>query len=283
MEDIKCPLCGKRMKEYKLVKKTAKTYEDCIRKCLNCEIGASNAKNNSTYIYKDYQKNVPEVFLEGLDETLKNANNVRNRPSKKIKFGYSTSEDAFSWIFTKYFIHSEIEGLKNILGLEDGIEEILMWGVPQITKQQEYQKSLIDICKQLGERKNSYSEPDIIVISKSEIIFIEVKLKSSNDKKEIKDDKYFVKDYYADWAKAKNSKCYELVRNWTIGNLFAKGKSMRLINLAPESTLNDKQLEVFENSLKDPKRFQKMSWKSVFSSSPGVKTLLQKRYDAIVK
>lgn len=286
MEKIKCTLCGEIMKEYNLVKKSAIKYEDCIRKCINCRIGASNAKNAPTFIYKDYSRNIPQDFLTNLEKTLDNANNESNRSNKKIKFGYSTSEDAFSWIFIRYFIeNNQLEELKNILELKDGIEEILMWGVPQITTI-DYQKSLRNICKDLEEPNHYYSEPDIIVISKSEIIFIEVKLKSSNDKKEIKDDKYFVGDYYANWAMAQNSKCYELVRNWTIGNLFAEKmeKSMRLINLAPKSTLNnDEQLGVFGSSLNNPKGFQKMSWEYVFSKSPGVKALLQKRYDTIVK
>lgn len=47
------------------------------------------------------------------------------------------------------------------------------------------------------------------------VVRLNQKLKSSNDKKEIKDDK-LVENYYPDWTMAKDSKYYELVQNWTI-------------------------------------------------------------------
>ena len=104
MKKVQCPICHHEMMEESLPQKRAFRYEKCIRKCLNCRIGASNSKKNPTFIYEDFHKNIPSELLENLDYTLNHSNNNRNHFSKKIRIGYSTSEDAVSWIFIKYFI-----------------------------------------------------------------------------------------------------------------------------------------------------------------------------------
>ena len=96
MEKIKCPKCNSIMQEFGIKPKKASKYEDCIRRCIQCQIGASNAQRNPTFIYKDYRNNIPSNLLEHLDETLEKTLNTTNRENKKIKLGFSTSEDAVS-------------------------------------------------------------------------------------------------------------------------------------------------------------------------------------------
>lgn len=129
MERIQCPICHLEIIEDSVPHKKAFRYENCIRKCLNCRIGASNSEKNPTFIYEDF----PSELLENLDYTLNHSNNNRNHFNKKIRIGYSTSEDAASWIFIKYFIKNhKLNTLQEIFNCKSKITEILMWGVPQI-------------------------------------------------------------------------------------------------------------------------------------------------------
>ena len=64
VKKVQCPICHYEMIEESLPQKRAFKYETCIRKCLNCRIGASNSKNNPTFIYEDFHKNIPFELLE---------------------------------------------------------------------------------------------------------------------------------------------------------------------------------------------------------------------------
>jgi len=273
MEKIECPKCNSIMQEFDIKPKKASKYEDCIRRCIQCQIGASNAQVNPTLIYKDYRNNIPSNLLEHLDETLEKTLNTTNRENKKIKLGFSTSEDAVSWIFIKYFlVNDKLPVLQKILNLEDEISEILMWGVPQINRNSGYTEKLQHICDSLGEDKKYYTEPDIIIITKSESVFVEVKVKSGNDKQATDNrnyDKYLLDKFYTDIEAAKKSSYYELIRNWTIGNIFAEN-NFKLINLAPQKLFSnenqDSDFKLFINSLKDSRSFIQLSWEAVFKN-----------------
>ncbi len=270
MNKIICPSCRKEMKEFQGAPKKAFCYDDCLRRCIQCEIGASNSKTNPTFIFKDYHKNIPSDLLDNLDYTLNLANNVRNRNSKKVKIGYSTSEDALTWIFLKHFIrNNNFELLKDILHIEDKIQEILIWGVPQINHS--YKSNLKEVCIELGENTKSFSEPDVIIISDSIITFIEVKLKSSNERQSSEQrnyDKYLNNHFYKDNNLAKKSEYYELIRNWTIAHLIDTNKIVRLINLAPKKLFyqeNDSFFQNFKNSLNNSENFLQLSWESIIT------------------
>ena len=273
MEKIECPKCNSIMQEFDIKPKKASKYEDCIRRCIQCQIGASNAQINPTLIYKDYRNNIPSNLLQHLNETLEKTLNTTNRENKKIKLGFSTSEDAVSWIFIKYFlVNDKLPVLQKILNLEDEISEILMWGVPQINRNSGYTEKLQHICDSLGEDKKYYTEPDIIIITKSESVFVEVKVKSRNDKQAADNrnyDKYLLDKFYTDIEAAKKSSYYELIRNWTIGNIFAEN-NFKLINLAPQKLFSkedqNSNFKLFINSLKDSRNFIQLSWEAVFKN-----------------
>lgn len=273
MEKIECPKCNSIMQEFDIKPKKASKYEDCIRRCIQCQIGASNAKINPTFIYKDYRNNIPSNLLQHLDETLEKTLNTANRENKKIKLGFSTSEDAVSWIFIKYFlVNDKLPVLQKILNLEDEISEVLMWGVPQINRDSGCTENLKHICDSLGEDKKYYTEPDIIIITNSESVFIEVKVKSGNDKQAADNrnyDKYLLDKFYTDIKAAKKSSYYELIRNWTIGNIFAEN-NFKLINLAPQKLFSnenqDSDFKLFINSLQNSRNFIQLSWEAVFKN-----------------
>lgn len=145
-----------------------------------------------------------------------------------------------------------------------------MWGVPQIDKQ--YANPLKNICRNFGENENSFSEPDIIVITKEEVIFIEVKVKASNDKQDPDKknfDRYLNNDFYLDKNLAKKTKYYELIRNWTIAQYFSNDKKIRLINLAPRKLFykeNNLDFANFISSLKNKEDFEQLSWEEVIQA-----------------
>ncbi len=271
MQKIVCPSCKKIMIETDNSKKTASNYYDCIRKCLNCEIGASNAEDNPTIIYCDYKKSIPTTMLDNLETSLIESQNIQNRKNKINKFGFSTSEDAFTWIFVRFHIKEKrLNKLAEYFSLNNEIQEILLWGVPHIQADSPLKNRLQKICIDLGENINSLSEPDIIIVTSTEVAFVEVKLKSSNDVIKNKDNKFnkYLKDFYCDDLLAIKSKHYELIRNWTIGNIFSDGKIFTLINLGPNSLFYDKnksRLDYFEDSIADKSRFRKIAWEDILA------------------
>lgn len=272
---IDCPKCNKPMKLLFESSPVAKKYEDCARRCEGCMVGASNAKTKPTFIYKNYKDNIPIELHEGIDHVMTNSINETAKTNKPIRLGFSTSEDTLTWIFFSYFAKkSELAILQNILALKNQIEEILLWGVPIINIQQyDYVNTLKRACLKFRENVDRLSEPDCIVITKTEVMFIEVKLFSENPRLKDKDlnkfDKYFANESYSDYSKAISSRLYELVRNWTIGNEFANGKKFYLMNLGRPGLFSKNKkihLDLFKESLTDPSSFICTSWKSIIDS-----------------
>jgi hypothetical protein len=268
---IECPLCHKEMEEFEKSTTQAGKYQDCYRRCESCRIGASNAKKAHTYIYESFQKNLPE-WVGNIDYVLEHAINETHRTDKKNKIAFFNSEDALTLAFFYYFVvdQKKMELLAKLFQMGSGIKDVLLWGVSVKQTCRLYTEQLREICKTLGENKKAYSEPDVIIIGENEIIFIEVKFRSgnANTKKKDKFLRYLSNDYYQSSDFAVESGLYELVRNWTIGNMFAHGTKFRLINLGFQNLFAGKKataLSVFESSLKvtEKRRFEKLSWESV--------------------
>lgn len=60
---IQCPNCGKAMGPVTAeVIPPANTFEDCLRRCIKCGIGATNAKNPAkvNFIQGDIPKDIPK-------------------------------------------------------------------------------------------------------------------------------------------------------------------------------------------------------------------------------
>jgi len=275
MQTVICPNCGKPMKEFNLPKLKTKTYEKCIRKCDICEIGASNSIESPTIIYKHLESCIPKQLLENEDIGLflnKSLNRV-NITSKINNFKLSSSEDALTWIFFIYFVkYSRLELLQKLLKIANPIKEILLWGNPLIDETNcDYKNRLIKICLKFGEKINSLSEPDCIIITDEYIYFIEVKLKSNNayEPDLSKFDKYNYAKAYINYEEAKNSKLYELARNWSIGSKFSEDKNFYLYNLSLNKFFqktNETCLLKFKNSLTKPENFFQFSWENIINN-----------------
>jgi hypothetical protein len=157
-------------------------------------IAASNAANPKTvtFICRDPLGNIPIESREGARKALANALNVRNRSSKRRRFGFSTSEDAVTWVLFTYLLHSGqlLVALRRarLISAETFtvVPTLLLWGAPIGIGDRgaEIQTQLRDLCVGLKEDPNSCSEPDVIVdLGEAGLIFIEVKYLSRNDRK----------------------------------------------------------------------------------------------------
>lgn len=241
LPDKECPNCNAKMTNdsigYTEEIKAAHKYDDCLRKCHSCHIGYSNAADRPKIIFENYLDNIPEGISGSLEEVLEKSINKRNRKSKKIKIGFSTSEDALTWVVFRYFQKEDKLGIiiENIAESTSGTAEISYWGVGLKDDKAIQNKELKDVLDTLKENHSSYSEPDIILEDDNTVIFIEAKLNSKNIEKESPNQhKYYenTKHFKSD-SDFKKCKEYQLIRNWRIGNDYAKNKNKKfyLINL----------------------------------------------------
>lgn len=269
---IKCPSCGEFIFPKNEIKKTTNSYNDCLRRCEKCEIGISNSNNNPTVIYKNYIENVPELLRQDLDFSLNHSINEMNRQNKKNKFGFSTSEDALTWSFFKYFvIKNKFSELLRILNIEGNCAtfDIYLWGtnIWKINDDSNFIDKFIAVSDSFNEDSAKRTEPDVIVKLKDKLVFIEVKYLSSN---ELKTDTEKFRKYLVSEVSEKEvieSEHYELLRNWAFASKLSNGDNFELINLAPKKLFSDKnrnKLTQFENSLKSTKgNFRKLSWEEI--------------------
>ncbi len=248
-----CPECRQALTSRKVTPdaadkaKVAKAYSDCLRRCNDCKIGLSNTKDPSkvVYIHRDPLSNLPREIREAALDTLDRSINVINRKNKKRNFCCESSEDAVTWTI---FRHLEQTGqLRPVLAelgaapAKESTEEpiMLLWGVPvpfDGARGQECADRLIQVIDEIQRNPRSRSEPDVVLdFGSTGVVFIEVKFTSVNESKN---------PSYRGWAghvegsqafrspdRAKQSRLYELARNWRIGWEYAGERPFSLINL----------------------------------------------------
>ena len=295
LDKVKCPSCGELVAPINGAIKAASSYDGCLRRCEKCGIGFSNSKNNPSVIYKNYLDNIPELLQNGLEITLNNSINELNRKNKRNRIGYSTSEDALTWSFFKYFVVRErFEDLLNLLNIKsDGKDyDIYLWGVPisSQSNKNNFIEKFREVSRNFNETSSKMTEPDVMIKLSDKIVFIEVKYLSAN---EIKTGEEFAKYLIPDVEKEKliESGHYELFRNWAFASKLSYGNDFILINLAPKKLFSSKsqsKLIQFENSLKSTKgKFVKLTWEEILEKVNNkeydmwFKNYLNKKLDAI--
>jgi len=266
-------------------------YDSCLRRCEPCGIAASNALDAGRvkYIHAELLSNIPEKSRSGAAEALAAALNVRNRVSKQNRFGFFTSEDAVTWVVFTHLLRTKqlVTALQHAGVFGDDVSEqpaLLLWGVPidPDPRGHDIRARLIRECTDLGEKPESYSEPDVIVdLGRAGLVFIEVKYLSGNDDKP---------EGYAGWPKyesrgridwdftaVRGSGHYELARNWCLLNRLADGRPGALANLGPSKLFvggEGDRLDRFAAALaaRGSLRFIKVTWphllQSVLPSAP---------------
>jgi hypothetical protein len=262
---LHCPACAKPLEPVIVPKAppTAFKYEDCLRRCDGCGVGYSNAKSKPTLIYQNPLLNLPAESRKGIELAIDESLNKQSRSTKWRRLGFSTSEDAVTWVvFSFLSIHGKSALVRlgqNLFGLSGaGEPQVLLWGSPVPIQQDaiDLRKRLIAILDGLGENRDRRSEPDVILdYGPAGLIFIEVKLNAKNDKMPSAGDAKFARyvaktPAFANRALAIKSGLYELTRNWRIGWDLAGDRPFRLVNLG-KPQLFDKvdSLDLFEDSL----------------------------------
>jgi len=274
-----CPVCGAPLNPLVLPAKPVYEYKDCLRRCDACGVGYSNARENPTTIYKDPLKNIPVEAREGVEMVLAQTLNEKSRVTKRRRFGFSTSEDAVTWVvFSFLALHAPLglSGLgQRLLHFPNaGKPTLLLWGapVPADSAGSELRARLVEVLDSIGEDKKRRSEPDVVLdYGPAGLAFIEVKLHAGNDVAKLADavkfDRYVMNTSAVVVPTAvKSSQMYELARNWRIGWDLAGQPPFRLVNLGPSSLFTQSErLDSFEKGLaiSTARRFLRLTWSSL--------------------
>jgi hypothetical protein len=279
-----CPGCDRQIAAVECTGKTPVTREfrDCLRRCDPCGIGASNTINRPTYIYRDPLANIPIESREGAGEALSHALNARNRKSKRLRFGFDTSEDAVTWVVFTYLLRSDrfLSTLKRfgLISIQNFTSKptLLLWGHPidHGGRGPEIRERLEKLCTSLGEDPNSFSEPDVIIDLGGEgLVFIEVKYLSGNDWKPPNYDgwrRYSTPRLTWRFDDVKASGCYELARNWCLMNNLSNGRPATLVSLGPATLFEGAEgdrLDYFVAALGDERvHFKKLTWSELLGN-----------------
>lgn len=280
---LDCPICGQPMTRDAPVAggraQVAGAYEHCLRRCLQCRVGFSNAKTTPTLIHSDPLGNVPVEVRPGALQTLSEAINIRNRDNKIRKFGFSTSEDAVTWTVFSFLGQHRPDALaslvRTVFGLRSSdLVNVLLWGVPitPAARGATVQQALLGVTSVLGENPVSRSEPDVILdLGDAGVIVIEVKFGAANDRRTDASWGRYLHGVgaFSDPEKAQGSGLYELVRNWRIAHDLADGRPFTVVNLAPGNTLATTEgMDQFAASLRTSStaQFLPLTWDSFMTA-----------------
>jgi hypothetical protein len=294
---LSCPKCGQLIdsEEYKPNKRdgapTATSFDACLRRCVQCGIGFSNAKNPDSVvkIYRNPLDNIPREVQNGVKETLAKSLNKINKNNKKVKFGFETSEDAVTWTVFSHLQNTQIirESLK-VLGVEwlnrvPDEPSLLLWGAPVPIDDQrgtETRNKLIKVLNEIGEDPKKFSEPDVIMdFGDFGIVIIEVKYHSPNDvlnSKSPKWEKYiFETDAFLNISGVKESGYYELARNWRIGWGLSGKRLLVILNLGQDFLFQGSKGEAFDYfcsclRIDDSHKFMKLTWTKFLNSMQNI-------------
>lgn len=275
---VNCPQCHQSWDEDPdRIGQPAGDFDSCAFRCHACGVAFSNARKPASRIRitRSPQLNVPPEARSGLDGALGGACNVANRTVKRQKFCSANSEDAVTWTVVRGLLQAELVG--SLVGQPElgAPQALLLWGHPiagQVAD--DLAVRLAQISDDLGEKPDRRSEPDVIVLWPSLLVFVEAKYGSSNDRHP----HYNGYSTYLPAAglfsspdeaiKAEGS--YQLTRNWIIGAAIAKTLSvpLRLVNLGP-ATISKHAAGFAALLAQTPDRsFEHRDWKQVLDAKP---------------
>lgn len=289
-----CPECGRSCEARAEARRMAASYQACLRQCQACGIGWSNARSTPTLIYREPERNVPPEVRTGLLDSLDGAANVRNRPNKRVKFGFETSEDALTWTVFQYLKETgqlwKVAVLAGLTASAGSPSRLALWGVSQDSASISMATEFVTVSNALNEEAQSRSEPDVMLdCGQAGVVMVEVKYRSRNDVLSAGDrrwDRYMPSAAFKDPASIKASGLYELARNWRIGWELARSRPMALLNLTspPIAIVQAESLKLFEHGVSDsPTRvFRWSPWSELITQvdllEPWFTTYIQRRH-----
>lgn len=223
----------------------------------------------STFVYESTNDNIlwkDKISKELFQDILKF--------KRECRISSENSEDAVTWNVVRYLEINKLLGplLSTVLNEKVSVVEVIYWSYSPVDGKD---WSLLRQARtEFGEPADKGSEPDIIVITDTSLIFIEAKFFSSNkttptgkdSKKYLTGsenlfDHVFVSDYHSLISDQK----YELMRFWLLGNHIAQKLklSFHLINLV----LEGRELEIrneFGKHLPSSDNFHRLTWEEIY-------------------
>lgn len=224
----------------------------------------------------------PSTFIyESMDDNILWKDNVSKdlfqdilKFKRECRISSENSEDAVTWNVIRYLEINKLLGtlLSTVLNEKKSVVEVIYWSYSPVDGKD---WSLLRQARiEFGEPADKGSEPDIIVITDTSLIFIEAKFFSSNKTSPTGKDskKYltggdnlfehiFKRDYHSIILDQK----YELMRFWLLGNHIARNLtlSFHLINLVLEGRELEIRNEFGKHVLSDD-NFHRLTWESIY-------------------
>jgi len=191
-------------------------------------------------VFKDYRDN---IIIDKDNPVLRNKAKLprevydRGKVNGFSRLGSENSEDAKTWnIFRALQLDNNIKEYYKLIGIDDKCERILFWGLDSETGEFDKNlKSVLDNVESPVLWSMQQTEPDVIIIGRSTVVFNESKLGKEgaidawNRKKEFSDkhelykkraEEYFKKEFIENFN-VEGRRYYQLMRNYIIGVNFA--------------------------------------------------------------
>ena len=227
----------------------------------------------TTFVYPDQVdnllwKNYPDLDLLGWLKRFKRENRME----------HDNSEDAVTWnvfrylekagqlsAFLSYMVDSPVTN-----------PEIIYWSYNQ--REHGVWPGLAGARKEFGESPRRGTEPDLIIVTDSQLFWIEAKLTADNETKpsepqnrkkyEIGGDEWYQRVFTSDYKTvAIEQKKYELMRLWLLGTWAAKqmDRDFYLVNLVRADREKDIEHRFGRHLKTDTKRnFVRWTWESIY-------------------
>ena len=264
--EVECPVkgCPWRVKRQRVKFRRAPEFQ-CPRHRIHI--------TPATFVYPDQVdnllwKNYPDLDLLGWLKRFKRENRME----------HDNSEDAVTWNVFRYLETAGqlSEYLSSMVGSPVTNPEIIYWSYNQ--REHGVWPELKKARKEFGESRGRGTEPDLIIVTDTQLFWIEAKLTASNETPR-KDDadrkKYetggggwfqqvFQSDYHTIAVKEKK---YELMRLWLLGSWAAAQLDLDfyLVNLVRAEHEKDIEHRFGRHLKTDSKRsFVRWTWESIY-------------------
>lgn len=253
----------------------AHSYSECFYVCQACRVAYSNSKKEAdrTLIYDRWERNIPEQIQSGLLELLPQSLNNTSRPKKLDRLAFKTSEDAVTWTVFRHLQDRHL--IEPIFGISR--PRVYFWGAEYPARPEGHVEPVAETLRglllSLGEHTDRLSEPDLMLVSENDLIFVEVKYRSLNSRqREYKNFGRYLKKapgMFRSPIQVSRAGFYELTRNVVIASALAKAlriANWKVVNLA--STRCQKSAVEFQKLLTTPNHFEFWSWNQLLASIP---------------
>lgn len=213
---------------------------------------------------------------------------TRGRVKGYSRLGSENSEDAKSWNFFRTLqLHSDVQKYYGLIKVQDELQNLLFWGFNPDTGQLDaVLKSILDEIEPPHLWKIQQTEPDVIIIGQNTIVFNECKLgkpganidawnrkgpfthKHELYKKRLQS---FFRQSFIENFGAEARRCYQLMRNYIIGEHFAHrlNKVFHLAvvvsskNKAHSGLTHEEEFKNFCSYLLDSSRCHFLTWEQL--------------------